>query len=596
MHHKFVIFPFTAIVGQEILKKALLVNAIDPTIGGVLIKGDKGTGKSTAVRALAELLPKIKVVDGCPFNCHPENLRMMCKSCQTRYKQDGKLPAVERKMEIVDMPLSATEDMVVGTLDIKRALKEGTKALEPGILARANRNILYIDEVNLLDDHLVNILLDAAAMGVNIIEREGISLYHPARFILIGTMNPEEGELRPQILDRFGLCVEVNALSSKEDRLKVMEYRRKFDDNPWKFEEEFSKEQQKLREKITYAQQNLIYVKISEEMLANIVEITTSLGIKTHRADIVMEKTVKALAVLDGRDYVNEEDIKEAAILALNHRMRQQPFEKRGTLQKEIIENIIQKKTPDEIFDFEKNVGIKKDILKFDANSRANGKDFPRIKGERGLYIRARESENPKSVAIDATLRKTIRETGKIEVLPEHLMEKVRINKGEALYILLLDSSSSMRMDKKIKLAKALAWQLLKQSYEKKNKVTLLAFRDQDVQILVPPTSDVVKIEETLEKLPTGGKTPLTPALYKAFEMAKKETKTLPTVILISDGKGNVFIKDNIEKDIEFLSSFAKGVNLVIVNAEIKNRSIGLLEDIAMRFNVPHFYLEEILS
>ncbi|MHA1294861.1 MAG: ATP-binding protein, partial [Promethearchaeota archaeon] len=182
MPYKFVIFPFTAIVGQELMKKALLINAINPAIGGVLIKGDKGTGKSTAVRALGDLLPEIKVVENCPFNCHVENLRLMCKNCQKNYEQNGQLPWIKRKMEIIDMPLSATEDMVIGTINIKKALKEGTKSLEPGILARANRNILYIDEVNLLDDHLVNILLDSAAMGINIIEREGISVYHPARF------------------------------------------------------------------------------------------------------------------------------------------------------------------------------------------------------------------------------------------------------------------------------------------------------------------------------------------------------------------------------------------------------------------------------
>ena len=596
MHHKFAIFPFTAIVGQEMMKKALLINAIDPTIGGVLIKGDKGTGKSTAVRALADLLPQIKVVKDCPFNCHPENLRLMCKSCQERYEREGPLPYIERKMEVVDMPLSATEDMVVGSIDIKRALKEGIKALEPGLLARANRNILYIDEVNLLDDHLVNILLDAAAMGVNIVEREGISLYHPARFILIGTMNPEEGELRPQILDRFGLCVEVNALSSKEDRLKVMEHRRRFDSDPWKFEEEFSKEQEMLRKKIAIAQRSLQQVKIPQEMIEKIVEITIHLGIKTHRADIVMEKAAKALAVLDGRDCVNEDDIKEAAILALTHRIRQKPFEKGGILQEEMIEAILHAEAKDEVFDFDKDVEIKEEIMRLDVTSSTHGRDFPKIEGERGLYIKARESKNPKSVAIDATLRKAVRETGRLEVLPEHLMEKVRISKGEALYIILLDSSSSMRMDKKIRFAKALAWCLLRQSYEKKNRVALLAFRGQDVQVLASPTSDVVRIEEALEKLPTGGKTPLTPALYKAFEMAKKETKALPTVILISDGKGNVFIKDNIEEDIKFLLSFANSINLVIVNAESKNRSIGLLEDIAKRFNAPHFYLEEVVS
>jgi magnesium chelatase subunit D len=498
-------------------------------------------------------------------------------------------------MEIVDMPLSATEDMVVGTIDIKRALKDGIKALEPGILARANRNILYIDEVNLLDDHLVNILLDAAAMGVNIVEREGISLYHPARFILIGTMNPEEGELRPQILDRFGLCVEVKALSSKEDRLKVMEYRMEFDSDPWKFEEKFSKEQEMLKNNINIAQQTLSQVKISYKMLEKVVEITTTLGIKTHRADIVIEKAAKAIAALNKRDYVTEDDIKDAAILALTHRMREKPLEKGTYLQKEIIESILQGKTKDEVFNFEKDAKIKKEIVNFEGNSLSHGRDFPKIEGERGLYIKARESENPKSVAIDATLRKAVRETGKLEILPEHLMEKVRISKGEALYIILLDSSSSMKMEKKIKFAKTLAWELLKQSYEKKNKVALISFRGCEVDVVVPATSDVIKIEDALEKLPTGGKTPLTPALYKAFEMAKKETKSTPTIILISDGKGNVFIKNNIEEDIKFLLPFANGINLVIVNAESKNRSIGLLEDIANKFNARHFYLEEIV-
>jgi len=595
MNNKFPIFPFTAIVGQDLMKKALLVNAIDQTIGGVLIKGDKGTGKSTAVRALADLLPKIRVVEGCPFNCHPENLRLRGKSCQERYKREGKLPWIEKRMEIIDMPLSATEDMVVGTIDIKKALKEGVKALEPGILARANRNILYIDEINLLDDHLVNILLDAAAMGVNIIEREGISVYHPSRFIFIGTMNPEEGELRPQILDRFGLCVEVNALISKEDRIKIIEYRREFDTDPWNFEEKFKEEQKKLGKRIVDSQAILSEVNISKDMLGKIVEITTSLGIRTHRADIVMEKTARALAALDGRRHVTEEDIKEAAILALPHRIRQQPFEKGMTITKETIENILQSKPKEEIFDFDKDVEVKKDILKLDVISSSQGRDFPKNEGDRGLYIKARESKNPKSIAIDATLRKTIRETRKLEVLPEHLMEKVRVGKGKALYIILLDSSSSMRMEKKVKFTKTLAWLLLKQSYEKKNKVSLVAFRNEDAQILVPPTRDVLKMEEALENLATGGKTPLTPALYKAFQIAKKEKNVIPTVILISDGRGNVFIKNSLEEDFAFLQEFVNDVKLIVVNAESKNRSIGVLEELAKMFNAPHFYLEDVI-
>jgi magnesium chelatase subunit D len=593
MHHKFVIFPFTAIVNQESMKKALLVNAIDPTIGGVLIKGEKGTGKSTAVRALVDLLPKIRVVKDCPFNCHPENLRLMCKSCQERFEKEGSLSGVEKKMEVVDMPLSASEDMVIGTIDIKRAIKEGIKALEPGILARANRNVLYIDEVNLLDDHLVNILLDAAAMGVNVIEREGISLYHPSRFILVGTMNPEEGELRPQILDRFGLCVEVIALSSKEERLLIMEHRREFDSDAWKFETRFKDKQDSLRKQIKKVQSLL--PKVTQNMLEKIVEITTSLQIKTHRADIVMEKTAGALAALNDRKSVVEEDVKDAALLALIHRTRSQVFERGVKITRETIDSILQPAPEEKTDDFEKDAKINNKVLKIDVTGTTQGRDFPLMEGSRGLYIKAREAKNPQSIALDATLRKAVRESGKLEILPEHLMEKVRISRGAALYIILLDTSSSMRMDKKIRFAKTLAWLLLKKSYEKKNKISLLTFRGDDAIVLIPSTSDVLKIDEALKDLPTGGKTPLTPALYRAFRVAKKETRAQPVIILISDGKGNRFIKGNLNEDLSFLSKLANDVTLVMVNAESRTKSIGLLEDIAEKLNAPHFYLEDVI-
>lgn len=363
MAHTFSMFPFSALVGHELMKKALLVNAVDPAIGGVLIKGDKGTGKSTAVRSLAELLPSIKVVQDCPFSCHPENRKLMCFACQSRFDQGISLPTIERKMEVIDMPLSATEDMVVGSLDIKRILKEGTKAFEPGILARANRNILYIDEVNLLDDHLVNILLDAAAMGVNVVAREGISLYHPARFILVGTMNPEEGDLRPQILDRFALSVEVMAHTDKQERLRVMEYRIAFDADPWHFQDRFAEEQAHLTRKIVCAQKQLNQVSLPQALLEHIVHLTATLGIKTHRADIAMEKTARALAALDDRTAVTEKDIEEAAMLALSHRMRQSPFEKGATLSSEKIKQIIHTTSEEEISDFDRQGDIKKTSL-----------------------------------------------------------------------------------------------------------------------------------------------------------------------------------------------------------------------------------------
>lgn len=592
----FVIFPFAAIVGQELLKKALLVNAIDPSIGGLLVRGSKGSGKSTAVRALADLLPKIKVVEHCRFRCHPDNTKLMCNSCQETFESAGSLSYRESKMEIINMPLSVTEDMVVGSLDIKRALKEGIKALEPGILAKANRNILYIDEVNLLDSHIVNILLDSAAMGVNIVEREGISLYHPSRFILIGTMNPEEGDLRPQLLDRFGLCVDIEALNNKEDRLKIVEYRREYDKDAWTFEERFKDAQEALKRDILHCQSLLKQVLISPELLEKIVGITISLGIRTHRADIVMEKTSRVLAAIDDRKYVTEYDIKEAALLALAHRMRQQPFEKSPPLSMETLQKLMDKKPEEEIFDFDKTSSMKKEMLRFDLIGTSTGKDFPKTTGERGLYINAKESENPKNIAIDATFRKAVRETGQLEILPEHVMEKIRVTRGEALYIILLDSSSSMRMDRKIRLAKALSWQLLKQSYENRNRVAFLTFKGDDAQVLVSPTQDILNIEEALKELPTGGKTPLTPALYKAFRVAKKETKAMPVIILISDGKGNVFMKNTLEEDLNYLSELSSGARLVVVNTENKHKSIGLLEEIAASFKAHHFYLDEVLA
>ena len=595
MHHKFVVFPFTAIVGQELLKKALLINAIDPSIGGVLIKGDKGTGKSTAVRALAYSLPKIKIVSDCPFQCHPESLKLMCKSCQHRFEHGEKLAWKEKAMEIVDMPLSATEDMVVGSIDIKRVLSDGIKALEPGILARANRNILYIDEVNLLDDHLINILLDAAAMGVNSIEREGISLYHPARFMLVGTMNPEEGELRPQILDRFGLCVDVQALTEKALRLKVIKSRKAFDRDCWEFEEGFKADQKKLKSSIAKAQKLLPDIIIADENLERIVEITSGLGIKTHRADIVIEKTACALAALKGRKSVTEDDIIEAAMLALPHRMKQQPFEKTAPLDRQQLEQLLQNQPEEEVVPLEKKGGLKKNFAFLNSTAEARGSETRREAASQGQYIKAQPSESPASLAVFPTIKKAITQTGALQVLPEHLMEKVRSGKGECLYIIVLDASSSMRIDKKVRLAKTLSWHVLKQSYEKRNRLALIVFRGEEARITAAPTRNYEQIQDILEQLPAGGKTPLTPALFKAFELANKEKRAAVTIVLISDGRANVFLKDTLENDLALLQQTLEKPDLFIINAEAKHRSIGTLEAMARTFQARHIYLEEAL-
>jgi len=322
MHHFDDIYPFSAIVGQEQMKIALLLNAINPRIGGVLIKGEKGTAKSTAARALAHLLPEREVVDGCTFGCDPKDNKGLCLDCQKKPELKSKITC----MRVVELPISATEDKVVGSLDIEHALKKGEKKFEPGILAQAHRNILYVDEVNLLNDHIVDVLLDAAAMGMNYIEREGVSYVHPSSFILIGTMNPEEGELRPQLLDRFGLCVDIEGIHDVDTRVEVIRRRQSYEEHPTEFFEQWIDQEQKLRDRIVQAQELLSTVTISDEMLHMIAQICIDMGVDGHRADITMMKTASTLAVYHGRVEVIKEDVREAATLVLSHRMRRRPF------------------------------------------------------------------------------------------------------------------------------------------------------------------------------------------------------------------------------------------------------------------------------
>ncbi|CAI9263403.1 unnamed protein product [Lactuca saligna] len=321
------VYPFAAIVGQDEMKLCLLLNVIDPKIGGVMIMGDRGTGKSTTVRSLVDLLPEITVVAADPFNSDPEDPESMGMEVREKLIKGEQLPTLKVKINMVDLPLGATEDRVCGTIDIEKALTEGVKAFEPGLLAKANRGILYVDEVNLLDDHLVDVLLDSAASGWNTVEREGISISHPARFILIGSGNPEEGELRPQLLDRFGMHAQVGTVRDAELRVKIVEERARFDKNPKEFRETYKADQEKLQEQITAARSCLSEVVIDHELRVKISKVCAELNVDGLRGDIVTNRAAKALAALKGRDTVTSEDIAVVIPNCLRHRLRKDPLE-----------------------------------------------------------------------------------------------------------------------------------------------------------------------------------------------------------------------------------------------------------------------------
>ncbi|XP_020100347.1 magnesium-chelatase subunit ChlI, chloroplastic-like [Ananas comosus] len=321
------VYPFSAIVGQDEMKLCLLLNVIDPKIGGVMIMGDRGTGKSTAVRSLIDLLPEIRVVAGDPFNSDPEDPESLSADARARLANGEELPVATTRVVMVDLPLGATEDRVCGTIDIEKALTDGVKAFEPGLLAKANRGILYVDEVNLLDDHLVDVLLDSAASGWNTVEREGISISHPARFILIGSGNPEEGELRPQLLDRFGMHAQVVTVRDAELRVKIVEERARFDKDPKGFRGSYQAEQEKLQNQIASARSNLGAVQIDHDLRVKISKVCSELNVDGLRGDIVTNRAAKALAALKGRDKVTAEDIATVIPNCLRHRLRKDPLE-----------------------------------------------------------------------------------------------------------------------------------------------------------------------------------------------------------------------------------------------------------------------------
>ncbi len=334
-------YPFTAIIGQEAMKLGLILNVIDPKIGGVLVFGEKGTGKSTAVRAIANLLPEIDVVKDCPFRCDPHDHGSLCENCRTRVKNGETLEVVKDKMRVVDLPVSATEDRVVGSLDIEEAIQHGKKKFDLGVLAQANRGILYVDEINLLDDHIVDLLLDSAAMGVNTVEREGISFSHPAQFILVGTMNPEEGELRPQLLDRFGFSVDIKGIKDPAQRIDIVKRRGAFEADPHEFLHHYQAQETALSDQIVKARGLLPQVTIGDELLLTNAKIAIALEVDGHRGDLTLMKAARAMAAFKGHQPVDQEDIRAVVEMVFLHRLKSLPFEKTKNFNIDLVNSII---------------------------------------------------------------------------------------------------------------------------------------------------------------------------------------------------------------------------------------------------------------
>ncbi|MCS7144449.1 MAG: VWA domain-containing protein [Archaeoglobaceae archaeon] len=594
------LFPFSAIVGQEKAKLALICNAIDPTIGGVLLSGDKGTGKSTMVRAFSQVLPEIEIVEGCAFNCNPYNFAEMCDNCREKAEK-GETEIAKRKMRVIDLPLSVTLDRLVGTIDINRALKEGIRALQPGILAEANRNILYIDEVNLLEDYIADVLLDSAAMGWNFVEREGISLKHPSKFILVGSMNPEEGELRPQLLDRFGMFVVIEASNNAEERMEIVKRVTEFQMDPQKFYEKFRKQDEKLRNAIMNAKTILNGVKIDEELLKLLVETIIQMGIKTHRAEITTVKSAKAIAAFEGRKKVSLEDLNRAMELTLPHRIRSRPFQKpkipqslpKMQDQKAEDNNLSSEMRRGEEKESDSNEAIGSSDIKFDPIDIEMEKSVQR---EEKKHFGGRNSRDCKVTLIGkpigipisymmplkgstdinffATLNSAMLRGHPIEVGDEDLRINIRRARAPKLTAIILDSSGSMSLQKRISIAKGIAKKIVESSYQRRNLLSLIVFKGNEANVLVNPTRRYEDVFDAIDNLPTGGKTPLPSALFKLFSMAKAMSMKNMNVhgILITDGKANVPLFNKVEEDLVKICSFLTklGVKLEIYDTRTK--------------------------
>ncbi|MCD7437938.1 putative cobaltochelatase [Streptomyces lincolnensis] len=589
-------FPFTAVVGQDDLRLALLLNAVSPAVGGVLVRGEKGTAKSTAVRALSVLLPAVPVVPGCRFSCDPA---APDPACPDGPHESGN--GVERPSRMVELPVGASEDRLVGALDIERALSEGVKAFEPGLLADAHRGILYVDEVNLLHDHLVDLLLDAAAMGASYVEREGVSVRHASKFLLVGTMNPEEGELRPQLLDRFGLTVEVAASREPDQRVEVVRRRLAYDDDPAGFAARWADEEAAVRQRVVAARELLPSVRLGDGALRQIAATCAAFEVDGMRADIVMARTATALAAWAGRAEVLAEDVRQAALLALPHRRRRNPFDAPG-LDEDKLDETLEEFSGDDDPDPGSDPDPDPDgpggggggqpspedgPQGGDTGARPEaGEDGPPQASGAGEQQAARASEpfrtkvlsvpglgegaagrrsrartehgrttgarRPRGALTKLHLAATVqaaaphqRARGRagrgLVVRRDDLRQATREGREGNLVLFVVDASGSMAARQRMSAVKGAVLSLLLDAYQRRDKVGLVTFRGAAAEVALPPTSSVDAAAARLETLPTGGRTPLAAGLLRAHEVLRVERLRDPArralVVVVTDGR-----------------------------------------------------------
>jgi magnesium chelatase subunit D len=646
-------FPFTAVVGQDDLRLALLLNAVSPAVGGVLVRGEKGTAKSTAVRALSALMPEVDVVPECRFSCDPSSPDPACPDGPHAPGTAGR----SRPARMVELPVGASEDRLVGALDIERALSEGVKAFEPGLLAAAHRGILYVDEVNLLHDHLVDLLLDAAAMGASYVEREGVSVRHAARFLLVGTMNPEEGELRPQLLDRFGLTVEVAASREPEQRVEVVRRRLAYDDDPAGFAARWADEEAAVRARIVAARELLPSVRLGDGALRQIAATCAAFEVDGMRADIVMARTATALAAWAGRTDVLAEDVRQAALLALPHRRRRNPFDAPGLDEDKLDETLEEfsgdddpgpDPDPDQGPDGpgggggqpEPDDGPQGDDAGATPEAGENGQPQPSGAGEQsaarsaepfrtkvlsvpgigegaaGRRSRARTehgrttgSRRPRGTLTKLHLAATVqaaaphqRARGRsgpgLVVRRDDLRQATREGREGNLVLFVVDASGSMAARQRMSAVKGAVLSLLLDAYQRRDKVGLVTFRGSGADVALPPTSSVDAAAARLESLPTGGRTPLAAGLLRAHDVLRverlRDPARRPLVVLVTDGRATGGPEPVALAGRAARLFAAEGVASVVVDCEAGPVRLGLAGQLAGELGGTAVTLDEL--